>query len=264
MRDVKVHVPRHNSQRIGPRTVAHVETIAKKQKKRVDVKQTAYESTSIMAQAIESASEWNSLLMTARAERGPQWDIGTQQFLVDEYSELYYDPSPLREYEKEAKSEEADAPQKLERQSMPPPELSPQMRRNPHSGQGPSTMSFNSPRHPSQMPANMPFANISAVPPGQFYGNGDIGPGPSPMRMSNMGMPVDPMGGMGGMGGMNPMAGLGGMGGLPGMPGMGGMGGMAGMGMPGSMGMASPDLRRGMRPRGMSIGMGDDGFGGLH
>ena len=27
----------------------------------------------------ESASEWNSLLMTARAERGPQWDVGTQQ-----------------------------------------------------------------------------------------------------------------------------------------------------------------------------------------
>ena len=35
----------------------------------------------------ESASEWNSLLMTARAERGPQWDIGTQQcvplFFID-------------------------------------------------------------------------------------------------------------------------------------------------------------------------------------
>lgn len=29
----------------------------------------------------ESASEWNSLLMTARAERGPQWDVGTQQYV---------------------------------------------------------------------------------------------------------------------------------------------------------------------------------------
>lgn len=29
----------------------------------------------------ESASEWNSLLITARAERGPQWDVGTQQYV---------------------------------------------------------------------------------------------------------------------------------------------------------------------------------------
>ncbi|EKM58264.1 uncharacterized protein PHACADRAFT_26782 [Phanerochaete carnosa HHB-10118-sp] len=227
VRDVKVHVPRHNSQRIGPRTVSHVESIARKKKKRVEARQTAYEPAGIMAQAIESASEWNSLLMTARAERGPQWDIGTQQFLVDEYSSLYYDPTLLREYEKEGKSEESDVPQKIERQSMPPPEFSPQMRRGPPSGQGPSSLPFNSPRHPSQMAPGMSFANMGVVPTGQFYGNGDMGPGPSPMRMGAMGMPVDPMGGMGGMAGMNPMANMGGMGGMPGMPGMGGMGDLA-------------------------------------
>lgn len=178
---------------------------------------------------------------------------------MDEYSDLYYDSSPLREYEKESKSEESEPLHKTERQSMPPPELSPQMRRGPHSGgQGPSSLSFNSPRHPSQMSLGMPFANMGTVPPGQFYGNGDMGPGPSPMRMGAMGMPVDPMSGMSGM---SPMANMGGMGGMSGMPGMGGMGGM---GMPGAMGMASPELRRGMRPRGMSLGMSDDGFGGLH
>lgn len=111
------------------------------------------------------------------------------------------------------------------------------------------------------MAPGMSFANMGVVPTGQFYGNGDMGPGPSPMRMGAMGMPVDPMGGMGGIAGMNPMANIGGMGGIPGIPGMGGMGGMS---MPGAMGIASPDLRRGMRPRGMSMGMGDDGFGGLH
>lgn len=77
---------------------AQVEIQARAKRMRVEVRQTAYESTSALAQAIvrfrkvyvrllmthirlpqESASEWNSLLMTARAERGPQWDVGTQQ-----------------------------------------------------------------------------------------------------------------------------------------------------------------------------------------
>lgn len=98
VRDVKVRVPRHNGQRLGPTFTAHVEALARKQKKRINIRQTAYDSASIFAQAIvsnmpscrqfykrtyedmkDSASEWNSLLMTARAERGPQWDIGTQQ-----------------------------------------------------------------------------------------------------------------------------------------------------------------------------------------
>ncbi|KZP00470.1 hypothetical protein CALVIDRAFT_524797 [Calocera viscosa TUFC12733] len=47
------------------------------------------------AAAAESASEWNSLLIQARAERGPQWDILGQRYLVDEASDLYYDPTAL-------------------------------------------------------------------------------------------------------------------------------------------------------------------------
>lgn len=63
----------------------------------------------------ESASEWNSLLLTARSQRGPQWDVATQQyvlrlyplsallnlycfssrFLVDRDSHLYFDHTPL-------------------------------------------------------------------------------------------------------------------------------------------------------------------------
>lgn len=190
------------------------------------------------------------------------------RFLVDEFSDLYYDPTPLREYEKENKTEEPEPQQKTERQSMPPPELanSPQLRRGPHSsGSLSASMPYaNSPRHPSQLPPGMPFSGMPPVPASQFYGNGDMG-SPSPMRMGGMGMPMDPMGGMGGgmggMGGMSPMGNMGGMGGMPGMPGMGGMGGMGPMG--GGMGMASPDLRRGAMRRGMSMSM-DDGFGGLH
>ncbi|KAI0755770.1 pyridoxal phosphate-dependent transferase [Fomes fomentarius] len=97
-RNLKVNVPRHDSQRIGPLLTASLEIIAHQQRVRVDIRQTALEPTSALAQAIESASEWNSLLMTARAEQGPQWDVGTQQFQVDGFSDLYYDPTPLREY----------------------------------------------------------------------------------------------------------------------------------------------------------------------
>ena len=88
VRNIKVKVPRHNSQRIGPVVTAQVETLARESKVRVDVRQTAYEPSSALAQAIvsverenlllgvelnefapqESASEWNSLLLTARAE----------------------------------------------------------------------------------------------------------------------------------------------------------------------------------------------------
>ena len=107
------------------------------------------------------------------------------------------------------------------------------------------------------MPPEMAFSNMPPVPPPQFYGNGDMG-GPSPMRMAGMGAQMDQM--MGGMGGMGPMGNMNGMGGMPGM----GMGHMGGMPMGGGMGMPSPELRRGMRPRGMSMGMGDDGFGGMH
>ena len=54
VRDIKVKVPRHNGQRIGPAFTAHIETLARKQKKRVDIRQTAYDPSSILAQAIVS------------------------------------------------------------------------------------------------------------------------------------------------------------------------------------------------------------------
>ncbi|KAJ3536451.1 hypothetical protein NM688_g6834 [Phlebia brevispora] len=236
VKNIRVHVPRHNSQRIGPLLTTQVEDLARKQKKRVDVRQTAYDPSSILAQAVDSASEWNSLLMTARAERGPQWDIGTQQFMVDEGSDLFYDPTPLREYEKEQKSSPEESADRSERASMPPPSAleSPQLRRSinpiPHTPQQSHSAPF-SPRHPSQFSQQgMPVA-FSGMPvtPNQFFGNGDPG-----MRM----------GGMGSMGGMGIH-----------MEGMGGMGGMPGMGM--GMGMGSPDVRRMARrgPMGMEDGL---------
>ncbi|KAG5353535.1 hypothetical protein C0989_005982 [Termitomyces sp. Mn162] len=75
---IKLKVPRHNAQRVGAKLGAEIKNLAKVQKIKTDI----YQPSPEVAQAVESASEWNSLLITARAERGPQWDVGTQQFVI--------------------------------------------------------------------------------------------------------------------------------------------------------------------------------------
>ncbi|KAI9461618.1 hypothetical protein BJY52DRAFT_1259022 [Lactarius psammicola] len=199
VKNIKVHVPRHNSQRIGPALTAQIETIAKEKRIRTDVRQPTNEVSSTIALAIENASEWNSLLLTARAERGPQWDIGTQQFQVDEGSCLYFDPSPLLEYQKEDKQ----GPSNVASQSLPPSNSHPP----PHqrgqafpmpghhsaNGVGMSPIVATPTRHivPGQMgPYGGPQFNT--ISPAQFYG-GDRG---SPMvtRGMGVGMGMDGMG----------------------------------------------------------------------
>ena len=56
-RNIKVNVPRHNSQRIGPLMTASVETVAREERIRVDVSQTALEPSSALAQAIVRLDE---------------------------------------------------------------------------------------------------------------------------------------------------------------------------------------------------------------
>ncbi|PFH52971.1 hypothetical protein AMATHDRAFT_1703 [Amanita thiersii Skay4041] len=102
VRNITIKVPRQNAQRTGLKLAAEIKKQARAKKIPIDIGQPHPD----LNQAIESASEWNSLLMTARAERGPQWDVGTQQFLVDEHSELYYDPTPLLEAVKKKQNEE--------------------------------------------------------------------------------------------------------------------------------------------------------------
>ncbi|TFK47781.1 hypothetical protein OE88DRAFT_1738311 [Heliocybe sulcata] len=176
-RTIKVHVPRHNSQRIGPALTNQVQTLAKEQRLRADVQQSAPDHSSALALAIESASEWNSLLITARAERGPQWDCGTQQFLTDEGSELYYNPAPLLETVKN----EMGVPKHGESGSMQPPEMmarSPSTHRGGSTGQYPYNIPI-SPATPSRgggYPA--PASPYGAAPSSQYYGDGG-----SPVKM---------------------------------------------------------------------------------
>lgn len=319
VRNIKVKVPRHNSQRLGPAVTAQVESLSRERRVRVDVRQTAYEPSSALAQAIvnilflflthsashkytfdfkESASEWNSLLLTARAERGPQWDIGTQQyvsgseccsitwvtdflhccrFLVEEYSELYYDPSALLAYQKDARAsaDGEDAPSTStnnvrndrQPQEVPStPKNQSQRMLNHHNahtplhnppqyftGNVPPNMA--SPRHPFPSPGpgmasqGMGGHGMSGQSMGQGmnYGNMNMNMGPvSPAQFYGGGNPGMAQG-MGGMG-MNMPAGMG----------MGMGMGMGGDGM--VLGMGSPDPRRRIT-RGMSA---EDGFGGMH
>jgi hypothetical protein len=52
VKNIKVHVPRHNSQRIGPALTAQIETLAKEKRVRTDVRQPTNEATSTIALAI--------------------------------------------------------------------------------------------------------------------------------------------------------------------------------------------------------------------
>jgi hypothetical protein len=52
VKKIKVHVPRHNSQRIGPALTAQIEKIAKEKRLRTDVRQPTNEVSSAIAIAI--------------------------------------------------------------------------------------------------------------------------------------------------------------------------------------------------------------------
>ncbi|KAI0300914.1 hypothetical protein BC826DRAFT_1102226 [Russula brevipes] len=192
VKTIKVHVPRHNSQRIGPALTAQIETIAKEKRIRTDVRQPTNEISSAIALAIENSSEWNSMLLTARAERGPQWDMGTQQFQVEEDSTLYYDPSPLLEYQKEDKQEVVEVPSSS---SNPHPtqrgQPYPMIGHHSANGVTMSPVVATPTRHtvPGQMGGPYGGPQFNAIPPNQFYGGVDRS-----SQMVTRGMGMDGMG----------------------------------------------------------------------
>jgi hypothetical protein len=92
--DIVVVVPRHNAQRPSAALVDALTTVVRTEKPRAKIDSRAGHTrqsrrprsessggeSDALKQAIESASEWNSLLLIARAERGPQFDVATQQY----------------------------------------------------------------------------------------------------------------------------------------------------------------------------------------
>ncbi|KAG9315329.1 hypothetical protein JVU11DRAFT_4471 [Chiua virens] len=190
-----VKVPRHGAQHIGLKFSISVENLvrkeyaaakAAKQRPRIVRYQHNNDPPAVaLAQSIvgpsnslrcgahcrlqESASEWNSRLTSARAQRGPQWDVGTQQFQVDFGSTLYYDPTSLLEVLKQQRPQEEDHTQTPVRPGpMQPPDFrheSPRIVRNPSASAMPPNYAYGSPRHPQHQPAA-----FNPIPPGHFYG----------------------------------------------------------------------------------------------
>ncbi|KAF9238485.1 hypothetical protein BU15DRAFT_75181 [Melanogaster broomeanus] len=179
-----IKVPRHGAQRLGVEFSAAVESLVRKEnasksakdKSRIRYRHNNDPPTGSLGHAIESASEWNSLLITARAERGPQWDVGTQQFHVDFGSDLYYNPTVLLDALKQQRPREDDHNQTPARPgSMQPPDSryeSPRITRNPSGSAAQQNYAYGSPRHQQHQ-----TAQFSAVPPGHFYGDPRAGGG---------------------------------------------------------------------------------------
>ena len=173
---------------------------------------------------------------------------------MDEFSDLYYDPTPLREHMKDAQQEKendepssSNAPQRQQHEAVNSPRItrtsSMQGGMNPQLAQAqmfgnPQAMA--SPRHgfPGATPGmGGPYGSMQAIPPAQFYGGGDVPVSPM-QRGPGPGMSMNPAMAMGGGMTMNPAMGMGGM-------------------PPDSS--LSPEVRRRVT-RGMSL----DEFGGMH
>ena len=230
VKKIKVHVPRHNSQRIGPALTAQIETIAKGKRIRTDVRQPTNEVSSAIAIAIVRLPstfpvleiDLNTrkvlpsgtrcyLLPVLSGDHSGMWVHNSTsfrkkketphitsldhcyRFQVDEGSTLYYDSSPLLEYQKEDKQAVVNTAGSLPSSSANPHptprgQSFPMVGHHPANGMAMSPIVATPTRHgvPGQMGG--PYhggPQFNAISPAQFYGGGDRG---SPMVTRGMGM----------------------------------------------------------------------------
>ena len=217
---IKVHVPRHNSQRIGPALTAQIETIAKEKRIRTDVRQPTNEATSVIALAIVGPRLSRSPFLRADRNTRKVLPNGTRcylplvpsgahsgtwvhnskclhkkplyirkssnryrRFQVEEDSDLYYDPTPLLEYQKEDKQGPPHVVEGLPSSSSNPQpshrgQLYPMAGHHSANGVAMSPIVATPTRHgvPGQMGVPYPVGpQFHAIPPSQFYGGGDRG-----------------------------------------------------------------------------------------
>ncbi|KAG8991868.1 hypothetical protein FRB94_012203 [Tulasnella sp. JGI-2019a] len=93
-RDVVMKVPRHGTIAPPPAVLEMARKIVESEGGILKAEETV-DPHSSEGEGVVNASEWNSMLLTARAARGPQWDVSSQLFQVDKDSHLYYDFTPL-------------------------------------------------------------------------------------------------------------------------------------------------------------------------
>jgi len=138
--DITVIVPRHGTLPPAKNVLNAAKTIVEQQGGVLKANESV-DPHSPEGESVANASEWNSMLLTARAVRGPQWDVASQLFQVDKESQLYYGFTPLMSADGEAESVEQPAPpsqlQTPSRQSFASP--SPSYRRTPADSYNPNT-----------------------------------------------------------------------------------------------------------------------------
>ncbi|KZT40016.1 hypothetical protein SISSUDRAFT_557058 [Sistotremastrum suecicum HHB10207 ss-3] len=154
-RDIAVRVPRHGAKRPSSSLTSHIRRQAASQRIRYQGHNAGHDPSTFLGAGAENASEWNSLLVQARAERGPQWDVASQMFHIDKGSTLYYDSTPLYA------SSEPPAPEHPPQEagmssSLPPGDHFP----------FPSQIGFSSPQqhHPHNLPQHGQGMNYMRTP----------------------------------------------------------------------------------------------------
>ncbi|KAF8307735.1 hypothetical protein DL93DRAFT_2171545 [Clavulina sp. PMI_390] len=130
--DIVILAPRHGAAPLpSPKVLRMARLLAKKKGKKLVLPPAKAAQPKAFDDEMESSSDWNSLLLTARAQRGPQWDVTSQQFMVDRGSDIYYNFTPLMEVHKDKSEPPPPAP---EPSSQPPPQhinMMPDQMRNP-------------------------------------------------------------------------------------------------------------------------------------
>lgn len=83
-RDITVTVARHGSEPLSRRLLEHIKQEAATESKILQLDRTSQftDLDGLQAGCAEDASKWNTLLLAARADRGPQWDNGTQLYVL--------------------------------------------------------------------------------------------------------------------------------------------------------------------------------------
>src|SRR6266404_1803835 len=82
VKNIKVHAPRHNSQRIGPALTAQIESVAKEKRIRTDVRQPTNEASSVIAHAIVSSHLQSASFLFISSDYRKVLPSGTRYYLL--------------------------------------------------------------------------------------------------------------------------------------------------------------------------------------
>ncbi|KAG9051163.1 hypothetical protein FS837_011278 [Tulasnella sp. UAMH 9824] len=151
--NIVIRVPRYGTVPAPPEVIEAAKKLSEKSGIPLKPNETI-DPHSNVGESVDNASEWNSMLITARAGRGPQWDVASQLFQVDKNSDVYYDHGVLVAGDPDANNEDQQLPSQGHTPSgsgfpSPPPSF----RRTP--SQGGDFLNGTGPATPSPLPSRI-------------------------------------------------------------------------------------------------------------